>query len=99
MSEDEKLHEIYRLVVRIDDKVSDLRGAVFGNGRPGLTDRMTVLEQCHGALKQSHEDCPAREAISGASMRQDRANKMSLFAVIVSSLTAFATIITSFFKQ
>ena len=98
MSEDDKIHEIYRLVVRIDDKVTDLRGAVFGNGRPGLTDRMTVLEQCHGALKTSHETCPAREAISGAAMRQDKATKMPLFAVIVSTITALVTIVLSVFK-
>lgn len=40
-------------LARIEQMTSEIHKAVFGNGRPGLCDRMTVIEQ-------RQEACPAR---------------------------------------
>jgi len=78
------------MLVRIDDRVKDLRAAVFGNGQPGLRDRLTVLEQTHIALAKAHAECPARELLSGEAQRQQTSNRLSLAAVCCSIGTALA---------
>lgn len=88
MSTEEKINEILSITKTTASQVSDLRRAVFGNGRPGLTDRMAVLEQQHMNLQNMHETCPAKEAISGAARRQDTANRVSIGAFIVAAIAA-----------
>jgi hypothetical protein len=75
------------MVSQIDDRVNDLRKAVFGNGRPGLIDRMTVIEQRTSAIVESELTCPAREAFTGGAMRQDRANHLAISAVVLAGLS------------
>jgi hypothetical protein len=87
MSENELLHDVHRMVSQIDDRVNDLRKAVFGNGRPGLLDRMTVIEQRTSAIVESEATCPAREAFTGEAARQSRANYLALAAVVLAGLS------------
>ncbi len=87
MSENDLLHDVHRMVSQIDDRVNDLRKAVFGNGRPGLIDRMTVIEQRTKAIIESEASCPAREAFTGGAMRQDRANYLAIAAVVLAGLS------------
>jgi hypothetical protein len=87
MSENELLHDVHRMVSQIDDRVNDLRKAVFGNGRPGLLDRMTVIEQRTSAIVESELTCPAREAFTGEASRQSRANYLAIAAVVLAGLS------------
>ena len=94
MGDTELLHDVHRMVSQIDDRVADLRKAVFGNGRPGLIDRMTVIEQRTGTIMDSEASCPAREAFTGGAMRQDRANWLAVAAVLLAGLS----VIMAYFK-
>ena len=41
-------------ITKLETMVADIHKAVIGNGRPGLLDRVTVIEQVQAA-------CPARK--------------------------------------
>ena len=100
MSIDQKLDKLMDEVSAIKsklstvgDNVTDLKKAVFGNGRKGLTDRMTALEHEHSSLKNAHLICPAREAISGSAKRQSAANLVAGIALVVSVITSIIAIV------
>ena len=64
----------------------NLDKAVNGNGKPGLLDRMTVIEE-RQAL------CPARGAFSKGAI----ANKIAAFSAFVAAAMALFTILITFF--
>ena len=61
--------------------------SLYGNGRPGLCQRMEQLE-----IQQ--RDCPARAALGDSA----RGNRIAAWALVVSVLTAAATAIIGAFK-
>lgn len=66
--------------------VNSLLHSVDGNGKPGLKDRTTVLEQSIIAIAQAQRDCPAREAMTGAAKRQTCSNVLSLGSLAIALL-------------
>ena len=49
------IHEIQRSLGRIESSVNDMRHALFGNGQPGMTTRLSALEHSHAACRKEHE--------------------------------------------
>ena len=73
MSDDGKIDAILQSVTRLEH-------AVNGNGRPGLLDRMTIIEV-------QQRDCPAREAYRSDSRRANWANLIAAVALLVSAFS------------
>ena len=71
----------------IQERTERLDRAVCGNGRPGLLDRV-------GLLEERQETCPARENVSFA-VRHARA----MWAVALCSLLVSACVMALMFKQ
>jgi hypothetical protein len=65
---------------------SDYHKAIHGNGLPGLLSRTTILEQAVISLSRAHDDCPAREAMSGNARRQVTSNILALASVAIALL-------------
>ena len=93
-----RVDEIHRLVVRIDDRVDDLRNAVFGNGRAGLADRMTSIEGVVTGIRENQERCPAREEYTSGARRGRESNRIALGALIISVGTALLAWIQGYMR-
>ena len=65
--------------------LKDLKKAVFGNGKPGLLDRVIVIEERQAS-------CPAREAFKMGARQQRSANIISFGALAVAVIAFFKTI-------
>jgi hypothetical protein len=76
MSDDDKLEAIWQAVQRLEHSVE-------GNGRPGLLDRMTIIE-----IQQ--RDCPAREAYRGETRRANLSNLIAAAALLASAFAIWA---------
>lgn len=74
-------------VAVIRDTVGKLDHAVNGNGKPGLTDRMTIIEE-----RQS--SCPARKSYSDGS----RSNRIGVYAIVVSGAVALLEIVDRYLR-
>jgi len=72
--------------------VASLLHSVDGNGKPGLKDRTTVIEQSVITLTQAHRDCPAREAMTGAARRQTCSNVLALGSLAVALIAVLVSI-------
>jgi hypothetical protein len=70
ISVDAKLERALAILERLDH-------AVNGNGRPGLLDRMTVIEI-------NQRTCPARESYG----RQAQSNRIAFGALVMSAVSA-----------
>jgi len=68
------------LLREVSRDVKDIRKAVFGNGRPGLCDRVIIAEQAIKSLVDQH----------GAG---HSGNKIALAAVVVSLVALAVTIV------
>ncbi|MBN2643277.1 MAG: hypothetical protein JXR78_16620 [Victivallales bacterium] len=56
MTDAEKaLIEINHKLGGIESSMKDMRHALFGNGRPGVTSRLSALEHSHAACRREHE--------------------------------------------
>ena len=56
MTDAEKaLIEINRKLGGIESSVKDMRHALFGNGQPGMTTRLSALEHSHAACRKEPE--------------------------------------------
>ncbi|MBN2640354.1 MAG: hypothetical protein JXR78_01735 [Victivallales bacterium] len=49
------LIEINHKLGGIESSVKDMRHALFGNGQPGVTSRLSALEHSHAACRREHE--------------------------------------------
>jgi hypothetical protein len=49
------LIEINHKLGGIESSVKDMRHALFGNGQPGMTSRLSALEHSHAACRREHE--------------------------------------------
>lgn len=76
----QRLDTIDCTLARIDATVTRLDRAVNGNGKPGLLDRTTVIEE-----RQS--SCPARDAYKGDTKRANTSNLIALAAVLIALLS------------
>ena len=81
------LHELHADVAVIKATVGKLDHTVNGNGKPGLIDRMTIIEE-----RQS--SCPARRACSDGS----KSNRLSGYALAVSIAVALSEVINRYFR-
>jgi len=77
--------ETHASVKVVQDQTQRLERAMLGNGRPGLVDRVSLLEE-----RQS--SCPARENVTFA-VRNGRA---LLWAAVVSALVACSACVAAF---
>jgi hypothetical protein len=78
--EDRKmLRETHDAVLTIRGMVADHHTTLFGNGRIGLKDRVTILEQ-------GQENCPARSAYTRNATEAKRALWVALAGVAVALL-------------
>ena len=84
---DELFMEMHSQLTSLCDGVKHLHHAINGNGKPGLLDRMTVIEE-----RQS--SCPAREAYKTGNIAQSRANWLSAGALAVAALSLWKAIIS-----
>jgi hypothetical protein len=76
------LHEMHADLAVIKATVGKMDHAVNGNGKPGLIDRMTIIEE-----RQS--SCPARKALSEGS----QSNRIGAYALGLSVVVAIVEII------
>lgn len=83
----EMLHGLRTDVAVIRETVGKLDHAVNGNGKPGLTDRMTIIEE-----RQS--SCPARKSYSDGA----RNNRIGGYALVVAAVLAVLEIFDRFGK-
>jgi len=81
------LHEMHADLAVIKATVGKLDHAVNGNGKPGLIDRMTIIEERQSA-------CRARKAMSDGS----RSNRISVYALVLSIVVAIVELANRYFK-
>ena len=67
--------------------LKDLKKAVFGNGKPGLLDRVIVIEERQSA-------CPARQSHQIGVRQQRSANIISFGALAVAAVALWKVIFT-----
>ena len=84
---DEIMIEMHSQLTSLCAGVYKLEHAINGNGKPGLLDRMTVIEE-----RQS--SCPAREAYKHGNISQSRSNWISAGALAVAGLSLWRAIIS-----
>lgn len=65
-------------------QVMDMHKAIMGNGQPGLLDRMARTETALRDVSKRQDECPAREAQTGAARRTHNQNLIALAACLVS---------------
>jgi len=82
---DEIMMEMHSQLSSLCAGVHKLEHAINGNGKPGLLDRMTVIEE-----RQS--SCPAREAYKTGNRQQKSANIISFAAIAVAALSFFRSL-------
>lgn len=85
---DQVMGEIQSLQRSVDNLVK----SIDGNGRPGLKDRATILEQAVIKLTEDHAACPAREAYTGGAKRGANANVIAIAAVAISLIAVIAQV-------
>lgn len=84
--EDRKmLRETHDAVLGMTQMVRDHHVTLFGNGRPGLRDRVLTIEQ-------AREACPARLSATRAAVEQKRALAVALLAVAVSLIAVLVQV-------
>jgi hypothetical protein len=81
------LHELKTSVAVIVHTVGKLDHAVNGNGKPGLIDRMTVIEE-------RQTSCPARKALSEGS----QSNRIGAYALVLSIVVAVVELANRYLK-
>lgn len=93
------IQRIYDKLEEISGKVTDLANtatrcdkAVHGNGTPGLLTRTTIIEQAIIAITKSHDECPAREAMSGNARRQAASNILALGSLAVALIAVLVAV-------
>ena len=71
--------------------IADLAHVLRGNGRPGIIDRLTCVENSVQAVAKSQLECPARENATN----QARRHRKELTAAVISTSAAVATAIVA----
>jgi hypothetical protein len=84
---DQVIMEMHSSLSTLIAAVTKVETAINGNGKPGLLDRMTVIEE-----RQS--SCPAREAYKHGNISQSRANWISAGALAVAGLSLWRAIVS-----
>jgi len=79
------LEATHDTVIRLQDSVDRLVKVIDGNGQPGYTQRLTVVEQ-------AQEHCPAREAFKSGNKAAKTANIIAFAAVVISTLAVIRSL-------
>ena len=88
---DEKISATHDAVIVMVKQVKDHNEALFGNGKPGLVQDVTLLQE-------RQDQCPARKATTSEGKRLTIANAMIVLAVIALLANAAFAIILKFTK-
>jgi hypothetical protein len=79
---DQVMMEMHSSLSTLIAAVAKVETAINGNGKPGLLDRMTVIEERQAA-------CPARQSYQIGARQQRSANIISIGALAVAALSWF----------
>ncbi len=82
MTTDEKIDKILKICGKIEPMVEEHHRTLYGNGQPGLSKDVIVLQQ-------RQEDCPARKATTAEGKKLN----IATIAIIIASVSCVSSII------
>ena len=87
---DKLIRETHDAMLSLRGMVQDHHKSLYGNGRPGVSDRVLVVESAVATVAKAQAECPAREAITGPARRSILQNYIAAAAAIIAALAALA---------
>ena len=91
-----KVTSIAESTARLEVSVSDLKKTVMGNGKPGLVDRMNIIEGCFGEHSKNQEKAE-KAAGEKANKKIDFGTKV-LLAIVGMIVSNLGVLLFSLFK-
>lgn len=78
----------------VNEKLSEVRSTVYGNGKRGLKEDSALMEQDIKQLRQEQKECPGRSINS----TENKKMKLSKLGIIVAAISAVISACIAYLK-
>ena len=85
MDTEEKIDEILATVTRMEPMVKEHHTTLYGNGQPGLSKKMVLLEE-------RQDSCPARKASTEESRAVKKRLSIGVIAIVIATLSCLSSV-------